>query len=81
MNAADRHAPVADQPAGSVVAPTGDLAPAFVPISEAARFLGISPATAYRLADASEFPVPVVRIGRSLRVSVAALTAFAASAA
>ena len=39
----------------------------------AAGVLGIERTTAYGLARRNEFPVPVIKVGRQLRVSVAAL--------
>ncbi len=39
-----------------------------VSVEEAARVLGIGRTLAYRLAAAGELPVPVVRIGRKLRI-------------
>lgn len=39
----------------------------------AAGALGIERTTAYELARRNEFPVPVIRVGRSLRVSAAML--------
>ena len=38
-------------------------------IPEAAELFGIGVSTAYRLAQRDEFPVPVIRFGRTLRVS------------
>lgn len=38
-------------------------------IPEASAELGISAATGYRLAKRGEFPVPVLHIGRSMRVA------------
>lgn len=44
----------------------------------AAVWLGIGRTTAYRLAEHGEFPVPVLRIGRSYRVPSAPLIALLA---
>jgi excisionase family DNA binding protein len=46
-----------------------------VSVEEAARLLGIGRTLAYRLAAADELPVPVVRIGRKLRIPAAPLRA------
>ena len=46
-----------------------------VSVQEAARLLGIGRTLAYRLAAAGELPVPVLRIGRVLRVPTAPLLA------
>lgn len=50
----------------------GDL-PLTLTIEEAARYLGISRSTAYRLAAVDDLPVPVLQIGRSCRVPTAPL--------
>lgn len=42
----------------------------------AASWLGISPTTAYRLVENDRFPVPVHRIGSSLRVPTVALLTY-----
>lgn len=42
----------------------------------AASWLGISPTTAYRLVEDNRFPVPVHRIGTSLRVPTTALLTY-----
>lgn len=42
----------------------------------AAAWLGISPTTAYRLVEQDRFPVPVHRIGTSLRVPTTALLTY-----
>lgn len=47
--------------------------PAVVDISTAARALGIGKTKALSLARAGEFPVPILRFGRALRVSTADL--------
>lgn len=60
---------------------TVELEPAFVSIDQAATFLGISRSTAYRLAKAGTFPVPVVAVGGRRIVHLAALRAFADDAA
>jgi excisionase family DNA binding protein len=44
-----------------------------VSVEVAARLLGVSRTTAYRLAADGQFPVPVLRVGRSLRVPAALL--------
>ncbi len=49
---------------------------AVVTLAEAADLLAIGRRTAYELVARSEFPVPVLRIGRSMRVSRAHLFAF-----
>lgn len=46
-----------------------------VSVEEAARRLGIGRTLAYRLAAADQLPVPVLRIGRSLRIPAAPLLA------
>ena len=46
-----------------------------VSVEEAAELLGIGRTLAYRLAAAGELPVPVVRIGRKLRIPAAPLRA------
>ncbi|MBR7829712.1 helix-turn-helix domain-containing protein [Actinospica sp. MGRD01-02] len=46
-----------------------------VSVEEAAHMLGIGRTLAYRLAAAGELPVPVVRIGRKLRIPAAPLRA------
>lgn len=48
--------------------------PPVLSLADAARYLGISRATAYRLAAADKFPVPVLRVSaRRLVVSTARL--------
>jgi excisionase family DNA binding protein len=47
--------------------------PTTVSVEVAAKFLGVSRTTAYRLAADGQFPVRVMRIGRSLRVPTAFL--------
>lgn len=48
--------------------------PLWSPIEpNAAGVVGIERTSAYGLARRAEFPVPVIRVGRQLRVSVAAL--------
>jgi excisionase family DNA binding protein len=44
-----------------------------VSVQEAAALLGISRTTAYRLAACGEFPVPVIKVGRKLRIPTALL--------
>lgn len=51
---------------------------ATVTLAEAAVVLGISERTAYRLAAADEFPVPVLKIGRRRMVAKVQLDAFLA---
>ena len=46
-----------------------------VSVEEVARMLGIGRTLAYRLAAAGELPVPVIRIGRKLRIPAAPLCA------
>jgi excisionase family DNA binding protein len=43
--------------------------PLVLSISEAAKVLGIGVSTAYRLCSRGEFPVPVLRIGGTVKVS------------
>ena len=57
-----------------------DLPRLFVRIAEAARILDFSRAKAYAMAASGELP-GVVRIGRSLRVSIAELEKWAKSEA
>lgn len=49
--------------------------PAMLDVPTAGRLLGISRATAYRLAATDDLPVLVVPVGRSLRVPAAPLLA------
>jgi len=49
--------------------------PVMLDVPTAGRLLGISRATAYRLAATDDLPVPVVPVGRSLRVPAAPLLA------
>ena len=42
-------------------------------VPEAGKALGISRQTAYELARRDEFPLPVLRVGKKLRVSTIAL--------
>jgi len=42
-------------------------------VPDAGEALGISRATAYRLARSGDFPVRVLKIGKQLRVSIADL--------
>jgi len=55
-------------------AQVGALGPT-VDVQSAARLLGIGRTTAYQLASRNALPVPVVRIGRSLRIPSAPLLA------
>lgn len=48
---------------------------ATVSVEEAARLLGIGRTLAYQLASSDQLPVPVIRIGRLLRVPTAPLRA------
>lgn len=50
--------------------------PALVSLAQAARALGTSTTTAYRLHRRGEFPVPVLRVGGRRRVATAALIHF-----
>lgn len=50
--------------------------PLTVTLPTAAELLGIGERTAYDLVARDEFPVPVLRIGRSLRVSRRAIEQF-----
>jgi excisionase family DNA binding protein len=43
--------------------------PLTLSLSEAAKMLGIGVSTAYRLCSQGEFPVPVLRIGGTVKVS------------
>ena len=54
-------------PVAAVLAGVGELG-ATVDVATAARLLGIGRTTAYQLASQDALPVPVVRIGRTLRV-------------
>ena len=57
-------------------APAGGRVPGpTVSVEEAAQALGIGRTLAYRLAAAGELPVPVIRVGRKLRVPAAPLRA------
>ncbi|WP_218974506.1 helix-turn-helix domain-containing protein [Streptomyces sp. NP160] len=47
--------------------------PPVVNVPTAAAVLGISPATAYRLIRAEEWPTPVLHLGRYIRIPRAAL--------
>lgn len=57
-----------------LLADAGNLPPS-LDILTASKWLGIGRTTAYRLAEHDEFPVPVLRIGRSYRVPTAPLIA------
>jgi excisionase family DNA binding protein len=46
---------------------------ATVTLTEAAAYLGIARSTAYQLASEDRFPVPIIRLGRRVVVSRAAL--------
>jgi excisionase family DNA binding protein len=47
----------------------GSAEPLTLSLSEAAKVLGIGVSTAYRLCSRGEFPVPVLRIGGTVKVS------------
>jgi len=47
----------------------GTAEPLTLSLSEAAKVLGIGVSTAYRLCSRGEFPVPVLRIGGTVKVS------------
>lgn len=49
--------------------------PPAVDVPTAAAVLGVSRATAYRLIASGEWPTPVLRLGRHIRISRAALMA------
>jgi len=59
-------------PAATAREAFGDQPPTFS-VPQAARYLGISRATAYRLAATGDLPVPVLRIGHSYRIPTAPL--------
>ena len=44
-----------------------------VSLVSAGQALGVGRQTAYRLAQRNEFPLPVLKVGKKLRVSTAAL--------
>lgn len=50
--------------------------PPILSLRAAAAWLGISPSTAYRLIEDGRFPVPVHRIGTSLRVPTTGLLTY-----
>jgi excisionase family DNA binding protein len=50
-----------------------DVLPPTLSLPEAARWLGISRGTAYQLARSGGLPVPVLRLGRRLRIPTALL--------
>jgi excisionase family DNA binding protein len=50
--------------------------PLTLSLAEAAKVLGIGVSTAYRLCSRGEFPVPVLRIGGTVRVSTKRLSAY-----
>ncbi|MGH9072802.1 MAG: helix-turn-helix domain-containing protein [Acidimicrobiales bacterium] len=50
-----------------VAPPSGE--PLTMSLSEAAKVLGIGVSTAYRLCSRGEFPVPLLRIGGTVKVS------------
>lgn len=47
--------------------------PTTVSVEDAGALLGVSRTTAYRLASSGEFPVPVIRVGKKLRIPTAML--------
>lgn len=53
-----------------------DISARTVSIPEAGKILGIGTTTAYALAKSGEFPVRVLRLGKSLRVSISQLEAY-----
>jgi excisionase family DNA binding protein len=50
--------------------------PLTLSLAEAAKVLGIGVSTAYRLCSRGEFPVPVLRIGGTVKVSTKRLKAY-----
>ena len=62
---------------GGIEAASAQVVPVGVTVGveEVARLLGIGRTLAYRLAAAGELPVPVIRIGRKLRIPAAPLHA------
>jgi excisionase family DNA binding protein len=50
--------------------------PLTLSLAEAAKVLGIGVSTAYRLCSRGEFPVPVLRIGGTVKVSTKRLRAY-----
>jgi excisionase family DNA binding protein len=50
--------------------------PLTLSLSEAAKILGIGVSTAYRLCSRGEFPIPVLRIGGTVKVSTKRLRAY-----
>ena len=50
--------------------------PQTLTLGQAATLLGIGRSTAYELARRGDFPVPVLRVGRSVKVSVKAIEEF-----
>ena len=54
------------------LADTAHLPPT-LSVAEAARILGISRSAGYTLAAQGQFPIPVLRLGRSFRVPTAPL--------
>ena len=53
----------------------GTPEPLTLSLAEAAKVLGIGVSTAYRLCSRGEFPVPVLRIGGTVKVSTKRLRA------
>jgi excisionase family DNA binding protein len=51
--------------------------PILMSVVEAAAMLGIAPRTAYDLIHRDEFPVPVLKVGRRMKVSRTMLERFA----
>jgi excisionase family DNA binding protein len=62
--------------AGGADVVSGPLDSGLYTLVEAAQRLGVGDAFAYQLAQAGEFPVPIVRLGRVKRVRVAELEAW-----
>lgn len=55
-----------------------DTSPRTVTIPEAGRMLGIGQTKAYAMAKSGDFPVSVLKLGKSLRVSIQQLEAYLA---
>lgn len=49
----------------------------FLNVQDAADYLGVSKSCAYAAIDAGEFPVPVVKVGKRIKVPARALYALA----
>ena len=61
-------------PVAAILVGVGELGPT-IDVETAARLLGIGRTTAYQLAAENRLPVPVIRVGRSLRVPTVPLLA------